>query len=70
MIGTVVGSYRIVGEIGSGGMGTIYRAEHSLLGRPAPGLGASARTPRAESVARFLGERGGDDLRMARLYLL
>ena len=35
MIGTVVGSYRIVGEIGSGGMGTIYRAEHTLLGKPA-----------------------------------
>jgi serine/threonine-protein kinase len=33
--GTVLGSYRILDEIASGGMGSVFRAEHVLLGRPA-----------------------------------
>ncbi|MGE3545850.1 MAG: serine/threonine protein kinase, partial [Kofleriaceae bacterium] len=35
MIDTVVGSYRILSELSVGGMGTVYRAEHTLIGRPA-----------------------------------
>src|SRR4051812_30889347 len=31
----VLGSYRILHELSSGGMGTVFRAEHTLLGRPA-----------------------------------
>jgi eukaryotic-like serine/threonine-protein kinase len=33
--GSVLGSYRILREISSGGMGAVFRAEHVLLGRPA-----------------------------------
>jgi serine/threonine-protein kinase len=35
MVGMVLGSYRITGELARGGMGTVYRAQHELLGRPA-----------------------------------
>ena len=35
MAGEVFGSYRVVDEIGKGGMGAVYLAEHTLLGRQA-----------------------------------
>ena len=35
MIGEVVGSYRITQKLSVGGMGTVYRAEHMLIGRDA-----------------------------------
>ncbi|HEY0195296.1 MAG TPA: serine/threonine-protein kinase [Kofleriaceae bacterium] len=35
MQGTVVGSYRILDTLSAGGMATVYRAEHTLLGRVA-----------------------------------
>jgi serine/threonine protein kinase len=31
--GAIVGSYRILGTLSVGGMGTVYRAEHTLIGR-------------------------------------
>ncbi|MBL9019727.1 MAG: serine/threonine protein kinase [Myxococcales bacterium] len=35
MIGATVGSYRIVSRLGVGGMGTVWRAEHVLIGKQA-----------------------------------
>jgi protein kinase-like protein len=55
-IGTVLGGYRIVEPLGSGGTSVVYRAEHVRLGRPAalkllaPGLGE------ADFSERFLRE--------------
>ena len=40
VIGTLAGSYRIVDTISVGGMGTVYRAEHTLLGPARGGEGA------------------------------
>jgi len=53
--GDNVGSYRIIGKIGQGGMGTVYRAVHVLLQRPAAIklLNEDARAHRA-SAERFL----------------
>jgi serine/threonine-protein kinase len=57
LVGDSLGSYKILGKIGEGGMGTVYRAEHALIGRKAaikvllPELSS-----RADVVRRFFNE--------------
>jgi eukaryotic-like serine/threonine-protein kinase len=57
MIGTELGSYRILSKIGEGGMGVVYIGEHKLLGRKAAikVLLAELSTNR-EVVMRFFNE--------------
>ncbi|MBC7973978.1 MAG: serine/threonine protein kinase, partial [Myxococcales bacterium] len=55
--GTVLGGYRILGELSSGGMGTVVRAEHLLLGRQAAvKLLRRDLTANPELVQRFVNE--------------
>ena len=55
--GAMLGAYRILRELGQGGMGTVYLGEHALLGRPAaikvllPGL-----SEEEDAVHRFFNE--------------
>ncbi|HEY5923545.1 MAG TPA: serine/threonine-protein kinase, partial [Kofleriaceae bacterium] len=55
MVGETLGSYRIVSEIGSGGMGVVYLAEHALIGRKVAVKLLRADMP-AEYVERFFTE--------------
>jgi putative nucleotidyltransferase with HDIG domain len=65
LVGQVVGGYRLVTALRSGGMGTVYYAEHTVIGRRAavkvlhPGI---ARDP--QLISRFLVEaRAANDIR-------
>ena len=57
MIGTLIRDYRIVTELGSGGMGTVYFAEHTLIGRRAAIKVLNADVSKNDDiVARFFTE--------------
>ncbi len=57
MIGTLIRDYRIVTELGSGGMGTVYFAEHTLIGRRAAIKVLNSDVSRNEDiVSRFFTE--------------
>ncbi len=65
MIGTTLGGYRLVIALGSGGMGTVYFAEHLAIGRRvAIKVLAPEVVKDPEAVSRFLTEaRAVNDIR-------
>ncbi len=57
MLGEIVGGYRITGQIGAGGMGAVYEAEHLLLGRRAAvKVLLPERSSDKETIERFFNE--------------
>jgi len=57
MLGRTLGSYRIVRQLGAGGMGVVYVAEHERLGRPAAVKVVSPElSSNQEVVERFFAE--------------
>jgi serine/threonine protein kinase len=57
IVGAMLGNYRVIGELSRGGMGSVYRARHELLGKPAAvKLLRSELTGDAELVERFFNE--------------
>jgi hypothetical protein len=53
----ILGQYRVTGTIGHGGMGIVYAAEHSLLGKPAAiKVLQSELSQNQDVVARFFNE--------------
>ena len=65
MAGKVFGGYRLVTQMRSGGMGTVYYAEHTLIGRRAAIKILHPEVSRNPQVlARFLMEaRAANDIR-------
>lgn len=57
MLGVVIGNYQVVRKLGEGGMGAVYLAEHTLLGRKAAiKVLLPALSQRADVVNRFFNE--------------
>jgi serine/threonine-protein kinase len=57
VVGRSLGNYRLLEVLGQGGMGVVYRGEHSLLGRKAAiKVLRSELSKRADIVARFFNE--------------
>ncbi len=57
VVGAVLGGYRVSAELSTGGMGSVYRAEHELLGKPAAvKLLRPEYSANPEMVERFFNE--------------
>ena len=65
MVGQILGSFRVTGLLGEGGMGRVYGAEHVLIGRKAAiKVLASEVASDRDVVSRFFNEaRAVNDIR-------
>lgn len=56
LINAIIGEYRLLDRLGEGGMGEVYRAVHSKIGRPAAVKVLSQAAHGPEFIERFLNE--------------
>lgn len=56
LINAIIGEYRLIDRLGEGGMGEVYRAVHSKIGRPAAVKVLSQAAHGPEFIERFLNE--------------
>jgi|ERR1051326_4779409 serine/threonine-protein kinase len=56
VINSTIGEYRITGYLGAGGMGEVYCAEHSKIGRAAAVKILTQKTRSSDSLDRFFNE--------------
>ena len=63
LVGTTIGNYRVTRQLGEGGMGVVYEAEHPVIGRKVAIKVLHAELARDPERRRALLQRGARDPR-------
>ncbi len=56
VVGSIVGPYRLIAQLGSGGMGVVFVGEHMVLGQTAIKVLHTELTQHAQISQRFINE--------------